>query len=1236
MRACCWLLVAVCWLAAAASREQWIDVEKERLHQQEAKQVDQWAESIGNELWRLAQAVAQPKDILDRYKSKGVRVVDKSGDEIIRNISENVGRMLSRKMDAVKCLFKEAERLSEEYDGNFTRMYYSAKYSNATVEGNLKTSNVPENMQDGADKIYQHMYLEPDTHFNNISVNTSFSSVHIPTNVYDRLPRVNMTISWSKRLDRIFKHNYKSDPALMWQYFCSTTGVLRQYPAMRWPVSLKKDGKEITDTYDCRVRSWFIEASTCSKDMVILVDNSGSMTGMSNAIAKTTVSTIMSTLSNNDFVAVFNFSDSTQQVVSCFQDKLVQATPENIRRINDDILTMKPEGVANITEAFLAAFTILENYRNESRCGSDLSCNQMIMLVTDGIASNITEVFQEYNWSENGTIPVRVFTYLLGQEVTKVREIQWMACLNRGYYTHIHTQAEVPEQVLKYIPVVARPLVLHGKVHPVVWTHAYVDISREENTAPITKDLTFVDDGVDLSEEEDEPQPDAVNQPKITMSWRDRLLTSVSIPVFDRKGNKESEKRAANLLGVVGTDVPLKDIRKLTLPYMLGVNGYAFIVSNNGYVVLHPALKPEYKGNLKLNYNSIDLTEVEILDDGRPPREPGDEITEIRRALVNHECGSKKNVRVKLHYDDYRRVTLESRDYFYAALPLTPFGIAVVLPQYGRYYIKQVSKEIERNRNINISEYFMGDNWGIHPHWVYCRYHYLEGHEFDRPEDELRHFLTVVGDFSKSEAERFPEQYKAYGEQGPPGAQETCGSGNLDQRDADDSEPDCGNGDLDEEQEEYEEHLNDHYCNKELMELLIMDASATNASFFGDFDITYDSDRNLTRDYEVFLRFIATQSGLTRWQRIVGADVDMMEERIAEFVSHKRALDEPWYKGAILQNVIDSQSVSITVPPIKEPESGLNATVTISLGIYARDDGNKAAVGVVGFQMPMTALYRQFMDIVTRRVKPLRSLNCNSSVVDCYLIDQNGYIVISEAHNHDAGKFFGSLDQTAPIMRKLVSDGLFHAVDIYDYLAVCERIEMKSLASIMKSPFVYVWNLLTWLFARMILFTTQLHELPVILAQEEEEVDFKKPPKLHPTQFRRPCDMQMTLYIVNETNFNKPFSSGPDDCSLPFYAQRVPHTNLLLIVVKTDQSTCYDKMDVTPYEIFPYTIDGNATEFPCHKIPLNNLFRRRLEHCFTRHEDEDEIEACGGTSALELSSLLSFLILLLRSLIRFF
>ena len=128
------------------------------------------------------------------------------------------------------------------------------------------------------------MELTPDSHFYNIPVNTSYSSVHIPTNVYDLRPAVVEAISWSEELDDVFRQNYKSDPALSWQYFGSVTGMLRQYPAMQWRTDKGADGLPVVDLYDCRTRSWFIEAATCSKDMVILVDSSGSMEGMGRTI----------------------------------------------------------------------------------------------------------------------------------------------------------------------------------------------------------------------------------------------------------------------------------------------------------------------------------------------------------------------------------------------------------------------------------------------------------------------------------------------------------------------------------------------------------------------------------------------------------------------------------------------------------------------------------------------------------------------------------------------------------------------------------------------------------------------------------------------------------------------------------------------------------------------------------------------------------------------------------------
>ena len=40
-----------------------------------------------------------------------------------------------------------------------------------------------------------------------------------------------------------------------------------------------------------------------------------------------------------------------------------------------------------------------------------------------------------------------MFTYLIGREISDIEAARWMACNNKGYFTHVTTLAEVKEQV---------------------------------------------------------------------------------------------------------------------------------------------------------------------------------------------------------------------------------------------------------------------------------------------------------------------------------------------------------------------------------------------------------------------------------------------------------------------------------------------------------------------------------------------------------------------------------------------------------------------------------------------------------------------------------------------------------------------------------------------------------------------------------------------------------------------
>lgn len=71
---------------------------------------------------------------MQRYKSLHARVESKDGDQLIDSIVESIGRMLNRKMDAVKCIVNKSEEAGENFHNNLSLhtefvSYYSSKYS---------------------------------------------------------------------------------------------------------------------------------------------------------------------------------------------------------------------------------------------------------------------------------------------------------------------------------------------------------------------------------------------------------------------------------------------------------------------------------------------------------------------------------------------------------------------------------------------------------------------------------------------------------------------------------------------------------------------------------------------------------------------------------------------------------------------------------------------------------------------------------------------------------------------------------------------------------------------------------------------------------------------------------------------------------------------------------------------------------------------------------------------------
>lgn len=87
-------------------------------------------------------------------------------------------------------------------------------------------------------------------------------------------------------------------------------------------------------------------------------------------------------------------------------------------------------------------------------------------------------------------------------------------------------------------------------------------------------------------------------------------------------------------------------------------------------------------------------------------------------------------------------------------------------------------------------------------------------------------------------------------------------------------------------------------------------------------------------------------------------------------------------------------------------------------------------VAVVGIQYRYNVLHEYFLNTTSKFNVPCAHLD-----VTCYLIDNNGFLVLSNQKVSDVGAFLGDVD--SDVLSELVSTHLFRRVRMYDYQALC-------------------------------------------------------------------------------------------------------------------------------------------------------------------------------------------------------
>ncbi|KAK0398080.1 hypothetical protein QR680_002419 [Steinernema hermaphroditum] len=1154
-----------------------------------AHRFGQWADELGRQLLDTFTEATKSNQIIENY---GVVTEAETFDprSELKKIKTTIERYLDEraKMAWDAKISLQGKTLSNYSDDrvNSPTSAEFIRYMNAKTESDATTvhSDSRTSAMTFVNSTRSFSFAR-NANFYGIETSREASAVHIPTPVYDRKLDVLQKIEWSD-IDQHYRSNQERVKDLSFQMFCSESGFMRYFPAAPWVWESK--GEEL-DLFDCRNTEWYIAGATMSKNMIIMLDLSGSMLGQRFEIAKQTIEAIMDTLSDNDYFNIMPFSKSAEFLDECSaRNTLIQATIRNKKYLRSKLTNVISEGKAEYEKGLSKAFQTLMNLpgevifkrKEELLDGSEenqslkddkslhfvyseehvlvldkdyvqaignytgrerkLGCNNVIMLITDGAPGYFKEIFNLYNKDKK----VRFFSFLIGEEAIDFNEVKWMACNNRGFMVHVSSMTDVQEKVQHYIKVISRPLGRYASrisQDQPLWSGVYkerlylprveTDISAEEIKA------------ADLNSTLSGGGPPAKKKTKVTQldAKSELFVTTVSYPVVVDNA----------FMGVSAVSIPIRELIQLTQVRNIGSRSYFFMLDKNGHVMFHPQLKPIDRNTkqVKPNYNNMDFLELEVPQNQKV----------ARKAVIN--CDNTETFSMDILYANLEmtRVYPQTNDYYSECIQRAHFSI-------GMAVAKDDEVRIRRKASLDYGkvdrDWFSGKRWRIHPKWRYC--------------------LLNDTDTGLSAEEAFQVYTKQMRDAGK--LPELCRS------------------------------------RKPLVDRVLLDAEATN-----DLENFWDLNWEQHKTKGIHLVFFATTSGFIKFHNQTlddylyedpnyvepqpteetvdprqkqkrphaAPEINKYEHFVLEL--NRKSMADPYFKRTVrMPNKIVFDVNSRTKLWYNRPmanaygnEENETLLVTATKALYL----DQALLGVVGIEF----VYDHLVNMMSK-------IGCgpSSDRMWCFLIDEHAYVVYSSLnsttysaffsqnekakHDNVVGKWFGHINRiTEHTMEKLLNKNFYTVTTYVDYQAMCKDevlVPTTASASRMASS---LFRAVGWVLQGLLKLLTQT--LPSLIWLEQ----LAMPGKAYTVSFQTntdeyPCDKISKFYIANPTiRVNSPlidenYAERPCNakCSVKLYASWVPHTNLLLVgIVQSSSSWCYDEtqcpMSAKPVVDFGFT-----------------------------------------------------------------